>query len=114
MERMGDPVFQFDGNALWRFYVSGRNSQRDKINSAFSGRRLDCWNGDRRFYRRSHARPADGQGTEEDLVGALEVLKEVVGAQGRVVAGGAADGGDSGAGPAVFLGGLGQAGADGV
>ena len=86
------------------------------------------------------------------MVGALEVLEELVGAQGRVVSGGAPDGGDfapresgqavastggrgptaqelvhvepfgrcfeaevgSGAGPAVVLGTLGQAGADGV
>ena len=45
------------------------------------GRRLNCRNGDRRFYRRTLARPTDGQGAEEDLVGALEVLKEVAGAR---------------------------------
>ena len=50
---------------------------------------LVCGNQDRHFCRWTLARPADVQGAEADLVGALEVLEEFVGAQGGVVAGGA-------------------------
>ena len=53
-----------------------------------------CLKVQRRFCRWTLARPADGEGAEADLVGALEVLEEFVGAQGRVVSGGAPDGGD--------------------